>query len=77
MCYRTAAAQQLERSRVLNSGIAILLIPPILVLAGILLLAFRKSGAARKYRAMSQVGSRSEGENAVGLSQAGLPDTES
>lgn len=48
MCYRTAAAQQLERSRVLNSGIAILLIPPILVLAGILLLAFRKSGNARK-----------------------------
>lgn len=42
MCYRTAAAQQLERSRVLNSGIVILLIPPILVLAGILLLAFRK-----------------------------------
>jgi len=44
MCYRTAAAQQLERSRVLNSGIAILLVPPILVLAGILFLAFRKSG---------------------------------
>ena len=43
MCYRTAAAQQLERSRVLNSGIAILLVPPILVLAGILVLAFRKS----------------------------------
>jgi hypothetical protein len=43
MCYRTAAAQQLERSRVLNSGIVILLVPPILVLAGILLLAFRKS----------------------------------
>jgi hypothetical protein len=48
MCYRTAAAQQLERSRVLNSGIAILLVPPILVLAGILFLAFRKSGAFRK-----------------------------
>ena len=43
MCYRTAAAQQLERSRVLNQGILILLVPPILVLAGILLLAFRKS----------------------------------
>jgi hypothetical protein len=47
MCYRTAAAQQGERSRVLNSGIVILLIPPIVVLAGILLLAFRKSGARR------------------------------
>src|SRR5580704_7280094 len=43
MCYRTAAAQQLERSRVLNMGIAILLVPPILVLALILFLAFRKS----------------------------------
>jgi hypothetical protein len=43
MCYRTAAAQQMARSRVLNSGIVILLVPPILVLAGILFLAFRKS----------------------------------
>jgi hypothetical protein len=50
MCYRTAAAQQLERSRVLNSGIAILLVPPILVLAGILFLAFRKSGNENKPR---------------------------
>jgi hypothetical protein len=48
MCYRTAAAQQLERSRVLNSGIAILLVPPILVLAGLLLLAFRKSSSVGK-----------------------------
>ncbi len=39
MCFRTAAAQQLERSRVLNSGIVILLIPPILVLGLILFLA--------------------------------------
>ena len=44
MCFRTAAAQQAERSRVLNSGIVILLIPPLIVLAGILFLAWRKSG---------------------------------
>jgi len=43
MCFRTAAAQQLERSRVLNSGILILLIPPILVLGLILFMAWRKS----------------------------------
>ena len=43
MCYRTAAAQQAERSRVLNSGILILLVPPILVLGLILFLAFRKN----------------------------------
>ncbi|HEX4276468.1 MAG TPA: hypothetical protein VHZ74_13990 [Bryobacteraceae bacterium] len=40
MCYRTAAAQQLERSRVLNSGIVILLVPPVLVLGGLLGLAW-------------------------------------
>jgi hypothetical protein len=43
MCFRTAAAQQLERSRVMNSGILILLIPPILVLGLILLMAYRKN----------------------------------
>jgi hypothetical protein len=43
MCFRTAAAQQLERSRVLNSGILILLIPPIAVLGLILFMAWRKS----------------------------------
>ncbi|HYA17087.1 MAG TPA: hypothetical protein VEF06_06455 [Bryobacteraceae bacterium] len=47
MCFRTAAAQQAERSRVLNSGIVILLIPPLAILAGILLLAWRKSSSAR------------------------------
>jgi len=42
MCFRTAAAQQVERSRVLNSGILILLVPPIAVLTLILTLAWRK-----------------------------------
>ncbi len=50
MCYRTAAAQQAERSRVLNSGILILLIPPILVLVGLLLLAVRRSRTVAKLR---------------------------
>ena len=48
MCFRTAAAQQAERSRVLNSGIIILLIPPLLILAGIFLLAWHKSGDPAK-----------------------------
>ena len=43
MCYRTAAAQQVERSRVLNSGILIMLIPPMLVIGGLLLLAWIRS----------------------------------
>ena len=42
MCFRTAAAQQLERSRVLNTGIIILLIPPLLVITFLLALAFRR-----------------------------------
>lgn len=44
MCYRTAAAQQVERSRVLNSGIIILLVPPLCVLGLILFMAYRKRG---------------------------------
>lgn len=44
MCFRTAAAQEAERSRVLNSGILILLIPPIAVLGAILWMAWRRSG---------------------------------
>ena len=48
MCYRTAAAQQAERSRVLNHGIYILLVPPVLILAGILLLAYRKNSQPGK-----------------------------
>jgi hypothetical protein len=43
MCYRTAAAQQAARSRVLNHGILILLIPPLFVLGGILFMAWRKN----------------------------------
>lgn len=31
MCYRTAAAQQAERSHVLNFGILVLLIAPLLI----------------------------------------------
>ena len=46
MCYRTAAAQQAARSEVLNTGILILLIPPLLVIAGILGLAWWKNRAA-------------------------------
>ena len=43
MCFRTAAAQQMERARVLNFGILIMLIPPILILAGFLFLAWRRN----------------------------------
>ncbi len=39
MCFRTAAAQQVERQRVLNNGIFIMLAPPFLILAGFLWLA--------------------------------------
>jgi len=43
MCFRTAAAQQMERARILNFGILIILIPPILILGGFLFLAWRRN----------------------------------
>lgn len=42
MCYRTAAGQQAARAEVLNSGIIVLLIPPVLVMGLILWMAFRR-----------------------------------
>ena len=41
MCFRTAAAQQIERARVLNEGILILGIPPLAILAFLGYLALR------------------------------------
>ena len=42
MCFRTAAAQEAARAQVLNLGIIIMLIPPIVILAGFVLLAYRR-----------------------------------
>ena len=42
MCFRTAAAQQYERARVMNAGIIIMLIPPLLILGGFVLLFYRR-----------------------------------
>jgi hypothetical protein len=47
MCYRTAAAQQGVRSQVLNKGIVILLIPPVVILGGILLRAWLIGSSTR------------------------------
>ncbi len=44
MCQRTAAAQNLARQRILNTGILVMLAPPVLILAGFLALAYRRSG---------------------------------
>jgi hypothetical protein len=43
MCYRTAAAQNEERSKVMNMGIFIMGVPPFLILGGFLLLCWRRS----------------------------------
>ena len=43
MCFRTAAAQQAERARVMNLGIIIMLIPPVLILAGFMFLCYKRS----------------------------------
>ena len=42
MCNRTTAAQQAGRSAVLNTGIVILLIPPLAILAGFCVWLWRK-----------------------------------
>jgi hypothetical protein len=42
MCNRTAAAQSLARAAVFNNGIVVLLIPPILILAGLTWYALRR-----------------------------------
>ena len=43
MCYRTAAAQNMERARIMNIGILIMLIPPFVILGGFLLLCWRRN----------------------------------
>ena len=43
MCQRTAAAQQTARAQVLNRGILVLLVPPFLMIGGILWMAYRGS----------------------------------
>jgi heme/copper-type cytochrome/quinol oxidase subunit 2 len=43
MCFRTAAAQNMERARVMNIGIFIMMVPPFLILAGFLVLCWRRS----------------------------------
>ncbi len=45
MCFRTAAAQNAARARVMNMGIIIMLIPPVLILAGFMLLCYRRRNA--------------------------------
>ncbi len=48
MCARTAAAQNLERAVVLNQGILILLIPPLVGFAAILVMARRRGSESGK-----------------------------
>lgn len=69
MCFRTAEAQQGERSRVLNSGIIILLIPPLMVLAGIIWFAWRRNKQQALEVAVQspEKGVRSENEDAAPL----------
>ncbi|HLN00684.1 MAG TPA: hypothetical protein VK335_15460 [Bryobacteraceae bacterium] len=42
MCFRTAAAQNSARARVMNMGIIIMVIPPVLILAGFMVLAYKR-----------------------------------
>lgn len=49
MCFRNAAALEASRQQALNLGIVVLLVPPLLVLAGILYLAWKRSLADREH----------------------------
>lgn len=42
MCFRTAAAQNSARAHVMNLGILILGVPPLLILTGFLVLCYRR-----------------------------------
>jgi len=42
MCFRTAAAQEAARARVMNLGIIIMLIPPVAILAGFMVLCYKR-----------------------------------
>ena len=42
MCFRTAAAQNSARARVLDIGIVILVIPPVAILTGFLVLCYKR-----------------------------------
>jgi len=53
MCFRTAAAQQAERAHVLNFGILIMMVPPILILAG--LCCFAMCAGTSTARAVSPI----------------------
>jgi len=45
MCFRTAAAQNAARARLLNMGIVLLGAPPFCILAGFIFLAWRRNQA--------------------------------
>jgi hypothetical protein len=47
MCNRTAAAQNLARAAVLNNGIVVLLIPPVIILGGLAWFALVRRKAER------------------------------
>jgi hypothetical protein len=54
MCYRNAAAQGAARGRVLDAGIVVLIVPPLLIIAGILWRAVRSDSLSASIKADSQ-----------------------
>jgi hypothetical protein len=70
MCFRTAEAQQGERSRALNAGIITLLIPPLVLLAGIIWLAWRRD---RQRARMTKAGDPLSPRSGSGLTRISCP----
>lgn len=48
MCFRNAAAQNQARARVLNAGILVLGVPPLLILGGLVWLGVRRNRGRRE-----------------------------
>ena len=68
MCFRTAAAQNLERAHVMNLGIGVMLVPPVLILGGFLYLAYRLNLSYRDRELEEQ-----EASKVPAVSPASLP----
>jgi Zn-dependent protease with chaperone function len=70
MCFRTAAAQNAERARVMNMGIIIMVIPPVLILAGFMLLCYKRRNAYADAEAAEPVPVEQELAEALSGSQS-------
>jgi hypothetical protein len=66
MCFRTAAAQNAARARLMNMGIVLLGLPPFFILGGFLFLAWRRNQAFAGAELLPEAPQQSEALNHEG-----------